>query len=60
MLSETILNTVLQDDETDYGGVSRRGETALDFLQSIGEDVHKVTLPELNQMLKECGIREIE
>ncbi len=38
MLSQKILNTVLQDDETEFGGVSCLGETALDFLQSIGAD----------------------
>ena len=57
MLSETIMNIVLEDSDSQYGGVDFIGETARDFIESIGENI--TTLARLNAVLKECGIKEI-
>lgn len=48
----------LEDDETVYGGTSYDHETLFDFLAEIGAD-SKTTLSEVNDALKECGIKPI-
>lgn len=57
VLSETIMNTVLEDDDSPYGGVDYVGETVREFVEGIGENM--MTLKELNTALVECGIKEI-
>lgn len=56
--SKEILDTVLEDDDTPYGGVSCSGETVFDFLLSIGDDQIK-TLNDLNDALRENGIKPV-
>ena len=52
----------LEDDETSYGGTSYAHETLYDFLCSVS-DVFELdrntTLEEVNNALKECGIKPI-
>lgn len=50
----------LEDDKTITGGISFVGETVKDFLESTGTDYDINTLDDLNNMLKECGIRQIK
>lgn len=57
VLSETIMNTVLEDDDSPYGGVDYVGETVREFVESSSENM--MTLDELNAALVECGIKEI-
>ena len=61
-----VLDVVLQDDDTPYGGVSFEGETVDDFLfEDINDtDYREITInspvTKLNKILKECGIRPID
>lgn len=62
---EKLLNTVLEDDDTNRGGVSFVGETLADFLYEVGEDENipytfsDEWLENVNAMLVECGIRPL-
>lgn len=62
---EKLLNTVLEDDDTNRGGVSFVGETLADFLYEVGEEeyIHYTFsdewLENVNAMLVECGIRPL-
>ena len=49
----------LFDDETEYGGISYDGETLDNFVGEcdISEDI---TIGELNEELKSCGIKPIK
>ena len=58
-LIKDVLNVVLQDDDTEYGGVSFSGETVGDFISDAGL-TQEQPIEELNSVLKECGIKEIE
>ena len=58
-LIKDVLNVVLQDDDTEYGGVSFSGETVADFISDAGL-TQEQPIEELNSVLKECGIKEIE
>lgn len=51
-----VLNYVLEDDETDYGGTAFFGETVRDFI----EDVYYPSVWDLNKDLIICGIKPIE
>ena len=55
------LDYELKDGRGETGGVSFRGETVKDFLESIGDKEANAikTLKDLNQALKECGIAPI-
>lgn len=55
---EDILNTILEDDATSTGGVDFYGETLRDFLLSVNVRGY-IRLPEVNKMLKECGIKPV-
>lgn len=62
------LNYELEDDNTEFGGISFLGEKVKDFFDSIngnGGNGGKALLLEddikiLNKILKECGIKEIK
>ena len=56
---DEILDTVLEDDDTPFGGISHPGETVFDFLLEIGEDDID-TLDKLNEALIECGIKPVK
>ena len=62
---EKLLNTILEDDDTNRGGVSFVGETLTDFLYEVGEDEnipHTFTdewLEDVNAMLIESGIKPL-
>lgn len=62
---ENLLNTVLEDDDTNRGGVSFVGETLADFLYEVGEDENIPNtfsdewLEDVNKMLAECGIKPL-
>ncbi len=51
-----VLNYVLEDDDTDFGGVAFFGETVKDFI----EDQYYSSVWELNKDLIICGIKPIE
>jgi len=48
----------LEDDSTDYGGVSYCGQTLLEFATDI-DCSYTATISAINPLLKECGIKEI-
>lgn len=56
---------ILEDDNTDKGGVSFSGETLTDFLFEIGKEdkipntFSNEWLQSINAMLVECGIKTI-
>lgn len=51
------LDIELQDDDSEWGGVSFIGETVRDFLESI--DAKPKSLVELNKLLRDAGILEV-
>jgi len=51
-------HTYLEDDESEFGGISFMGETLLDFMLSINMSLTS-TKEEINKALGECGIRKI-
>lgn len=53
------LNTILQDDDKLYGGVSFDGETLKDFLEEIEKPLDS-PMCKVNIWLEECGIKPIE
>lgn len=52
-------NTILEDDETDEGGVAFLGETLGDFLASVGLE-KETDINKINSVLKDCGIKPIK
>lgn len=54
-----LLDVVLEDDGSPYGGVSFDGETLRDFINELGLP-YNIDFDELNKRLKECGIKELE
>lgn len=54
---QDVLDYVLEDDDSPYGGVAFLGETVSDF---IGDDSDITTIKELNEALVECGIKPIK
>ena len=59
MLSEEMLGIVLKDDDNSYGGVSFPGETLKDFLNDVDINPDSISLKEVDQILKECGIKPV-
>jgi len=57
-LVTTKRNVLLEDDETDFGGISFIGETLLDFMLSVHMPFTS-TKEEIDKALKECGIRPL-
>jgi hypothetical protein len=57
-LVTTKRNVLLEDDETDFGGISFIGETLLDFMLSIPMPFTS-SKEEIDKALKECGIKPI-
>lgn len=53
-----VLDVVLEDDETPYGGTEFLGETVKDFL-NYTELTGMDSIDELNTALKECGIKPL-
>lgn len=55
------INDVLEDDATPYGGTAFEGETLIDFLMSTNEGdwEYPITMKQVNEYLKENGIKEI-
>lgn len=54
------LDVVLEDDDSETGGVSFSGETLFDFLlESCVGDEDISTPEELNALLKSCGIKPV-
>lgn len=56
---DDILDVVLEDDSTDFGGTAFNGETVKDFVESLGLDPCEVGLEELNRDLVASGIKPI-
>ena len=52
------IELVLENDETEVGGVAFKGETVKDFADEIGLS-YDAPISELNEALKTCGIKEI-
>lgn len=56
-----VMDVVLEDDDTPYGGVAYPGETVRDFLFTIDRDNDEIkTIQELNEALQKCGIKPVE
>ena len=54
-----VLNVVLTDDSSDFGGICEPGETVKDFL--IYSDLRpNDSLEELNKELQTCGINRVK
>lgn len=56
-LTKEILQTVLEDDATPYGGKAFHNETVADFLETV--DKKPKNLTELNTLLKANGIKPL-
>jgi len=54
-----LLNTILEDDDTPYGGTACDRETLKYFLDDIGMP-YDTPIEDINKALKECGIKEIK
>ena len=52
-------NIVLEDDDTETGGVGFEGETLGEFLDSV-DMTGETDIDIINKVLKDCGIKEIE
>lgn len=63
-LKNIFLSTILEDDETQYGGVSCLGETLDNFLSETGLEIPSVItfewIEDINTTLKECGIKPLK
>lgn len=64
MQVEKYLDYVLQDDETNVGGTSYRGETLREFLEDAYDlwdstGIEHLDMDEVNEMLRCCGIKPI-
>lgn len=57
-----VLHYVLEDDDTEIGGTAFQGETVLNLLSSLDNDVLReiTTIEKLNEVLIECGILPIK
>lgn len=53
----SLKNIILEDNKSLIGGTSFAGETLNDFI--CENALHNKTLPEINEVLKQCGIKEI-
>lgn len=53
------LTYVLEDDTTEFGGISYSGQTLNDFLSEVGMSPD-VPMNEINESLIECGIKPIK
>lgn len=53
-----VLNVVLQDDITPYGGTEFSGETVQDFIEYTELDEND-NINDLNETLEECGIKAL-
>lgn len=53
-----LLDIVLSDDDTEFGGLSHAGETLGEFLDEVGISIN-TPIEEVNNALKECGIKPI-
>ena len=64
MLESDWRNILLEDDSTEFGGISYIGETLGDFLDGEFEDSDRIVktqpLDFINKMLVECGIMPIK
>ena len=59
-MREPILEIVLEDDYSPYGGVSFYNETLEDFLYDVSDISDYPRIEEINSLLKSCGIKPIE
>lgn len=59
-MREPILEMVLEDDSSPYGGVSFYNETLRDFLCDVSDASECPRAEEINDLLKSCGIKPIE
>lgn len=59
-MREPILEIVLEDDDSPYGGVSFYNETLGDFLCDVSDVSDCPRAEEINSLLKSCGIKPIE
>lgn len=57
----SILVTELEDDDSEYGGISYPGYTLLEFIQEVGESFNIINdKDKLNADLKDAGIKPID
>lgn len=57
----SILVTELEDDDSEYGGISYPGYTLLEFIQEVGESFNIINDKDrLNADLKDAGIKPID
>ena len=57
---KALLETVLEDDETETGGVSFHGETVMDFLSELSDEHGILSLDDLNDVLVLNGIKPVK
>ena len=57
---KAVMDVVLEDDDTDCGGVGFAGETVWDFVSSTWRESDAIkTVDELNKALIACGIKPV-
>lgn len=57
--AKDFLDYELQDDETNFGGISYVGETLKDFIAEVGLN-ENTAMRYVNASLKQCGIKPIQ
>ena len=57
--AKDFLDYELQDDETEFGGISFAGETLKDFIEEVGLNKN-TAMRYVNAALKQCGIKSIK
>ena len=57
-----VMDVVLEDDDTPYGGIMFSGETVWDFINSVDEDIANdiTSLEKFNEILIANGIKPIK
>ena len=55
-----VLNVVLEDDNSPYGGIAFESETVDDFMHDAIMLNENDYVSELNKLLVECGIKELK
>ena len=56
--AKDFLDYILEDDETEFGGVAFVGETLKDFIEEVGLSMDN-DIKSINVALKQCGIKPI-
>ena len=60
MVQKPILDLILEDNNSPFGGVSFYNETLGDFLCDVSDASECPRAEEINSLLKSCGIKPIK